>query len=399
MSADDYREPQSSTTPANGPHSIRFSKRVLLVAVVALLVFCACLYSPMALEQLLLGWIYFPFRVLPQVSVDWPSAVLGIVSTLLLVVTMHFLLRRVFRRASSGAGRSISMRESVACTLALFLLFAAGTAMVGATHQVVWLITGRTTYSDASSPPVLGAIAQARAAAQRSQQRNNLRQLGLAMANFADVYEVLPSGGTVDERGRLMHGWAIFLGNYTDYSNSQIDFAVPWNEPPNDRLYKCALPCYVNPAIPEIFDRDGYGLSHIAANIQVFPIVTVSRESPSAGWDATEALHGRGSSQPNDSRLRSRELRRGAANLFLVGESAGNFKPWGHPANVRDPNMGIGKSLEGFGGPPGAGGAQVLMADGSVRFLNNETDRTVLESLARPTVDDSDDSEDGVVPP
>ena len=33
-----------------------------------------------------------------------------------------------------------------------------------------------------------------------------------------------------------------------------IDFSVPWNEAPNDRLYRCAVPEYLSPFFGEVFD-------------------------------------------------------------------------------------------------------------------------------------------------
>ena len=57
------------------------------------------------------------------------------------------------------------------------------------------------------------------------------------------------------------------------------------------------------------------------------------------------------------------------------------FKPWGHPANWRDPAKGLNQSPEGFGGPF-PGGANILFADGSVRFIKNTINPTVFRALA-----------------
>ncbi|MBA3313630.1 MAG: DUF1559 domain-containing protein [Planctomycetota bacterium] len=64
-----------------------------------------------------------------------------------------------------------------------------------------------------------------------------------------------------------------------------------------------------------------------------------------------------------------------------------NAKAWADPTNVRDPALGINASPEGFGSPF-KGGANVLMGDGSVRFVSEEIDRKVLAALATPSAGD-----------
>lgn len=69
---------------------------------------------------------------------------------------------------------------------------------------------------------------------------------------------------------------------------------------------------------------------------------------------------------------------------ILIGTAGDRFKPWGHPANLRDPSDGINRSPEGFGGPRGWHGAMVLMCDGAVRMMNEKTDPKILRALATP---------------
>ena len=70
---------------------------------------------------------------------------------------------------------------------------------------------------------------------------------------------------------------------------------------------------------------------------------------------------------------------------FLGGEAKTNFKPWGHPANWRDPADGINKSPEGFGGPWAGGITIMSFCDGSARVIADDVDSRIIEALATPT--------------
>ena len=75
----------------------------------------------------------------------------------------------------------------------------------------------------------------------------------------------------------------------------------------------------------------------------------------------------------------------GLSNTLLAGEAAGNFKPWGYPANARDPALGINKTPDGFGGPwISKKGANFMFADASIRFFTDDIDPAVLKALSTP---------------
>ena len=67
----------------------------------------------------------------------------------------------------------------------------------------------------------------------------------------------------------------------------------------------------------------------------------------------------------------------------MAGEASGNFKPWAHPVNWRDPSVGLGVSPDGFGGShPSV--TVFLMVDGGVRAIRNDIDPKVLHALSTP---------------
>lgn len=335
------------------------------------------------IEQLLLGWLYFPFRTVPRMTIDWPTAIFGAVCSLLFVIGLHRTARWFLRSTTAAGMNHWTWRTSLIVSASLFILFASGTALVGASHQFIWLLSGRSdSASEAVATGELGAIAQARDAARRSMTKNHLKQFGLAFHNFHDTFGVFPPGGIMNEDGELLHGWPVFLSMYTTYYAPDVEYNVAWRSPPNDRMYKCQLSDFLNPAQPgPAFDVDGYGLCHWAGNIHVLPIRSVQLDA-SKKW--------RGSIGFIDELKKKKravsldQITDGTSNTILLGTVAERFKPWGHPANVRDPALGIHRSPEGFGGPPGWNGAMFLMCDGSVKFLNEKTDLKIMKALATP---------------
>ncbi len=81
---------------------------------------------------------------------------------------------------------------------------------------------------------------------------------------------------------------------------------------------------------------DAY-IAHWAANRHVMPIVATRIESSTATVDRALTMEqeskGRG--------LSLDQITDGTSSTILVGSVAERFRPWGHPANVRDPALGI----------------------------------------------------------
>lgn len=352
-------------------------------------VIAVCAWLGLAAEHLFLGWLYFPARVVPQMTLDGPAVIVGGASLVGFVIGTHFTARWwMHATAPAEEVRPWSWRSTFALSMLVLLLFAAGTAMVGATHQLVWIVQGRTPRAPTNSQPVLGLLESVRESARRESFARELKHWGMSLANYEDVYgKSMPPGGTKTVDSKLMHGWASYLMPSAWYA-LDLDFSIPWNEPPNARFFQCNLRLFVNPSIPgPYFDPDGFGYAHIAGNEHVLRIGTVDVESTDrndAQRDSLRQLREQGA-------LMSRtDITDGAANTLLIGTVVENFKPWGHPMNVRDPAIGIGGSPDGFAGPPAWGGAEFVMCDGSVRFVSNKTDPRVVRQLATPAGGDGD---------
>lgn len=62
----------------------------------------------------------------------------------------------------------------------------------------------------------LPATRNVRPAAYRSQCKNNLKQIGLALHNYHDEYQAFPPAYTVDADGKPLHSWRTLILPYME---------------------------------------------------------------------------------------------------------------------------------------------------------------------------------------
>ncbi|QDT52698.1 hypothetical protein Pan44_07100 [Caulifigura coniformis] len=204
---------------------------------------------------------------------------------------------------------------------------------------------------------ILPAVRQARETARRTQARNNFKQWGLAVQNYADVYRVLPLGASVDADGVAHHGWPTrlipFLAATPLYN--MIDMNRPWDSPVNEPFMRESLWCEHSPFITApLVSPEGYPLIHHAANPNVM------HRNHCVTFD---------------------DMTAGTSETFLIGEAGGDFLPWGYPFNWRRLGDAINNSPAGYG-LPGRAVTYVVMADGSVESLSPEIDPRLLKILS-----------------
>jgi len=149
---------------------------------------------------------------------------------------------------------------------------------------------------------LLPAVQQARAAAQRTQSKNNLKQIGLAMHNYHDVYNMFPPGGIYTKQDEPYNSWMTSLLPYVEQSGiyNQLDSKQPWTSPTNQPVFQIVVPNYLNPGIdPQQSTVGGLGAAHYAGNLQLL-------------------LKNKGRSL--------REITDGTSNTILAGEVSSGFK-------------------------------------------------------------------------
>ena len=94
------------------------------------------------------------------------------------------------------------------------------------------------------------AVHDARLATQRSTCTKHLKQMGLALQNYFDVYKCFPPVYTTDANGKPMHSWRVlilpFLEEHALYD--RYDLNEPWDGPHNSQLAKFMPPAFRCPS-------------------------------------------------------------------------------------------------------------------------------------------------------
>lgn len=308
---------------------------------------------------LCVGWASYLVRTLSRLTIS-PSQTLMFLSTLLLfAVGFHLYCRRIKRRLSADPVEVIPWQRRWSLSLvSMFLLLAvSGICVISVTHQFFWMAT---TQDKIFEKLYMGSAGQA---ARRSTSKHNLKQIGLALHNYHDMYRQFPVGGTFDKAGQPQHSWATQLLPYLDQKTmyEQINFDQPWTAADNREPFETRLPSLQSPGMPYDFteaegEAAGYKPAHYAANNRVL--------SANSGMDL-------------------RKIKDGTSNTILAGEVRSGIKAWGDPTNFRDPTEGINRNPRGFGSKF-KGGTHVLLGDGAVRFVSEDIDPGVLKALSTP---------------
>jgi prepilin-type N-terminal cleavage/methylation domain-containing protein len=251
---------------------------------------------------------------------------------------------------------------------------------------------------------LLPAVQQAREAARRTQCKNNLIQIGLALLNYEMAHERLPPGSVDPNRpirneAKGYHvGWIVQMLPYLDQGNTfqHFDFSVGVYDPANKAAGNVRISSLVCPSHSGVANRTGvttYAGNHhdVEAPIDI---------------DNNGVLF-------LNSSVRHRDIRDGSSNTIFVGEltdlpdglgwasgtRATLRNAGGGIANVANLRPGMPRAapvppaaaeegpdalflhVGGFSSPH-AGGAQFAIGDGSVRFISQNINPATFKNLA-----------------
>ncbi len=239
------------------------------------------------------------------------------------------------------------------------LLFPASLAIVSDKEGV--RLVSREPIPSISSPAASGvlvalllpAVQSAREAARRAQCVNNLKQIALAMHNYASANNVFPKPAITDKDGKPLLSWRVAILPYIEqmelYNKFKLD--EPWDSPHNKALINEMPPTFVCPS---------------RANVQ-------------PGTTNYRVFVGNGAFFEKDQGTAIANITDGTSNTLMVVEAT-EAVPWTRPDSELpfDPNAK--PSLCGAGSPH-PGGFNAAMGDGSVRFIKNTIAVQVFKAL------------------
>ncbi len=277
---------------------------------------------------------------------------------------------------------------------------------------------------------LLPAVQQAREAARRTQCKNNLKQIGLALHNYHDTTQRFPYAvSAVDNNAFIipvsLHTWNEFILPYIDQAPlyNQLNFSLSNDDNSTTPVSNYNLltnkhftfqSCPSNPYTGGFVCIDGLGFTNHAGSVvntqimcyatcsgpQAIDYLATGTDCPGtdgycwqgsfnlSGADTNPAIFG----QRNLWSSRMRDITDGTSNTFMILERRGELGRYigllsdhifGCPTNNKPNSPLINKSSSdyplGYYNNIGAsshhtGGIHVLLADGTVRFISNNID-------------------------
>jgi hypothetical protein len=199
---------------------------------------------------------------------------------------------------------------------------------------------------------LLPAMSAAREAAQRAHSTNNLKQIALALHNYADVHKAFPAAVMLGPDGKTKHSWRVAILPYLEGAHlyQAYNLNEPWDSENNKKLIAMMPPYFRHP--------------------------TDSKDSTKSAYYALAGPGGIFSEDASKNGTRLAEIRDGTSNTVLVVEAKRDI-PWTKPEDISfdtDTNL------------PKLGGYfrnyfSAAFADGSVRTIMHDVDQKSIKAL------------------
>ena len=277
---------------------------------------------------------------------------------------------------------------------------------------------------------LLPAVQQAREAARRTQCKNNLKQIGLALHNYHDTHNVFPFASNYLVTGSTSapaHTWVEAIFPYLDQAPlyAKIDFNKNSSDPVNRPLFDGKrfgfISCPSNPKAESLTLRDGSNFNYYGNDPLPFPTqglyyplcagsILPDTSPPDCGctgcycttettvsWGAAQAFSKYpGVFNRGVTRSRINDLSDGTSNTLLAGERNAEECGWGGAFSPNFPIFFTGQKINSpsrttvinndwwkncGSSSYHTGGAHFLLGDGAVRFISNNIDQRTYSAL------------------
>jgi len=191
-----------------------------------------------------------------------------------------------------------------------------------------------------------------REAARRTQCRNNLKQIALALHNYESHYHALPPAYTIDAEGKPLHSWRTLILPWIEQVNlyNSIDLSKPWDDPANAEALNTVPQVYRCPSVALPPGLTSY-LGIVGTNACFHPT------APRAFSEMTDGT---------------------SETLMVIEVAQEQAVPWMAPQDASEEMV---LNFGNDGKLAHTGGTQAALADGSVRFLSVSVSPEILRAL------------------
>ncbi|QDV28465.1 hypothetical protein Spb1_03280 [Planctopirus ephydatiae] len=204
------------------------------------------------------------------------------------------------------------------------------------------------------------AVLNGREQARRSDWMYRLKEIGLALHNYHDVYNCLPPGGIYSEAGQGYQGWPSRLAQFQTQTpfSAWVDDRIPWDDPRQIEWFTMAH-CreghlWQDPGLT-LTQKNTFPLIHAAANSWV-----MHRNSHVTLQDVGDL-----------------------ASTMLAADASEPFDVYGSTTAWRDASIPINSSPLGFSSH-GRLMTHCLMADATVRSVDVNIDASIWKQMQAP---------------
>ncbi len=267
---------------------------------------------------------------------------------------------------------------------------------------------------------LLPAVQQAREAARRTQCKNNLKQIGLALHNYHEQARVFPpgwigvdptTGAMAAHHGGSGAGWGLMLLPQMDQAPlyNQFNLNVPINDPVNAPHIVKSLTAFICPS--DAGASDSWSIEDEASPGTVLAVLARANFIAAFGTEELDGCENAPGMAPvrangqcfgngaiyHNSRTGIRDFTDGTSNTLMVGErktkaDQGWWSTWsGVVPEGEESFQRVMGSVDHVPNHPSShfddfssfhvGGSQFLMADGHVRFVSENIDSGLYQAL------------------